>query len=97
MWKKILSEVSFEIGYYQIFNNFCHPNNWSKLVVYCLKFILKLLEKYITGARLHKKARNTKVIKSIQYRVRINVSHFAICDTFNDTHRQNCVLLNSVQ
>ena len=33
---------------------------------YCLQLILKLLEKDITGTKLHKKVRNTKIIKSIQ-------------------------------
>ena len=49
-----------------LFNNFCHPNNWSKLVVFCLKFILKLLKKHVTGTNLYKKARNKEAIKAIQ-------------------------------
>ena len=48
------------------FNNFCHPKNWSKFIVYCLQFILKLLERYVTGTKFHKKVKNTKIIKSIQ-------------------------------
>ena len=48
------------------FNNFCHPNNGSKMVVYCMKFILMLLKKHITEKKLHKKARDTKIIKSFQ-------------------------------
>ena len=48
------------------FTNFCDPNDWSKLVAYCLKFILKLLKKHVAGTKSHKKARYTKIIKSIQ-------------------------------
>ena len=38
----------------------------SKLVAYCLKFILKLLKKHLAWTNSHKKARNTKIIKSVQ-------------------------------
>ena len=48
------------------FNNFCDSNDWSELVAYCLKFILKLLKKHVAGTNLHKKVRNTKILKSIQ-------------------------------
>ena len=48
-----------------LFNNFCHPNNWSKSIVFCLKFILKLLKKHVTGTNFCKKAGNTKIIKSL--------------------------------
>ena len=41
-----------------LFNNFCHPNKWSKLVVFCQKFILKLLKKlgqiYIRRSEIQK-------------------------------------------
>ena len=47
------------------FNNFGDPNKLSKLDVYCLKLYLKLLKKHITGTKLHKKAGNTKLIKSV--------------------------------
>ena len=36
------------------------------MVVYCMKFILMLLKKHITEKKLHKKARDTKIIKSFQ-------------------------------
>ena len=48
------------------FNKFCHPNNWSKLLVYCLKFVLKLLKKHVAGTNSHKKAKNTNIIKAVQ-------------------------------
>ena len=48
------------------FNNFCYQNGRSKLVAYCLKFILKFLKEHVAGTNPHKKARNTKIIKSIQ-------------------------------
>ena len=35
------------------------------MVVYYLKFILKLLKKHITGTKLHEKARKKKNINSI--------------------------------
>ena len=44
---------------------FSHPNNWSKLLAYCVKFILNLLKKHATGTNPHKKIRNTKIIKPI--------------------------------
>ena len=47
-------------------NNFCYQNEWPKLVAHCLKSISKLLKKHVAGTYSHKKARNTKIIKSIQ-------------------------------
>ena len=52
------------------FNNFCYQNDWSKLVAHCLKFISKLLKKYVAGSNSHKKVRNTDIIKSIQWKNR---------------------------
>ena len=49
-----------------LFNNFCYPNDWSKLVGYCWKFILKLFKKHVVGRNSHKKVRNRKIHKSIQ-------------------------------
>ena len=47
------------------FNNFCYQNDWPKLVAHCLKFLSKLLKKHVAGTNLHRRARNTKIIKSI--------------------------------
>ena len=48
------------------FNNFCHRNNLPKLDVYCMNLYLKLLKKHINWKKIHKKAGNTKLIKSVQ-------------------------------
>ena len=48
------------------FSSFCYPNNLSKLVVYCLKFILKLFKNYESGTKLYQNSGNTKIIISIQ-------------------------------
>ena len=65
---RILQEVSFEIWkLLNRFSNFCHPNNQIKLIVDCLKTILKVLKRHITGTNFHKKSKSTKIIKSIQY------------------------------
>ena len=63
---KFIRSPSRDCKLLNLFNNFCHPNNLSKLLVFCLKIILKLLKKHITGTNLYKRARNTKIIKSIQ-------------------------------
>ena len=61
-------EVSFEIWkLLNRFSNFCHPNNQIKLIVDCLKTILKVLKRHITGTNFHKKSKSTQIVKSIQY------------------------------
>ena len=49
------------------FNNFCHPNNYIKLIVDCLKTILNVLKRNITGTNFHKKSKSIRIVKSIQY------------------------------
>ena len=61
-------EVSFEIWkLLNRFSNFCHPNNQIKLIVDCLKTILKVLKRHITGTNFHKKSKSTQLPISIQY------------------------------
>ena len=49
------------------FNNFCHPNNYIKLIVDCLKTILNVLKRNVTGTNFHKKSKSIRIVKSIQY------------------------------
>ena len=50
-----------------LFSNFCHPNNQIKLIADCLKTILKVLKRHITGTNFHKKSKSTQIPRSIQY------------------------------
>ena len=49
-----------------LFNSFYYQNDYTNLVTHYLKFISKLLKKHEVGENSHKKARNTKIIRSIQ-------------------------------
>lgn len=68
MGQNFIRKVSFEIWkVLNRLNNFCHPDNWIKLIADFFKTILKVLKKHIIERNFHKKSKRTKIIQSIHY------------------------------
>ena len=68
MGQNFIRKVSFEIWkVLNRLNNFCHPDNWIKLIADFLKTTLKVLKKHIIERNFHKKSKRTKIIQSMHY------------------------------
>ena len=77
-----------------LYNNFCHPNNWLQLVVFCLKFILKLLKKHVTGQIYRRRPETQKLLNQFNNSCYLTTSFDLkiqdIVQTTNQRDNQKC-------
>ena len=77
-----------------LYNNFCHPNNWLQLVVFCVKFILKLLKKHVTGQIYRRRPETQKLLNQFNNSCYLTTSFDLkiqdIVQTTNQRDNQKC-------